>query len=200
MAYLNINSIRNKFSNIPHLLDNNLGIFAIAETKLDSLFPESQFILSRTRKPFQLDVTSRKSGLLVFVNNDTPSNLQSFHLPGDIQAIPLEINLKQRRLLVVSTHWPPDQSLDYLVWSISRWLDHYLKSYEDIDIMGDFNANESNPAMKAFLNQHKSKNIIKSKTCFKSQVGSCIDLIIISRHSLHQFFHVFETAISDHYL
>ena len=153
------------------------------------------------RKPFQLDVTSRKSGLLVFVNNDTPSNyLQSFHLPGDIQAIPLEINLKQRRLLVVSTHWPPDQSLDYLVWSISRWLDHYLKSYEDIDIMGDFNANESNPAMKAFLNQHKSKNIIKSKTCFKSQVGSCIDLIIISRHSLHQFFHVFETAISDHYL
>ena len=144
------------------------------------------------RKPFQLDVTSRKSGLLVFVNNDTPSNyLQSFHLPGDIQAIPLEINLKAIPLEIIN---------DYFLWSIRRLLDHYLKSYEDIDIMGDFNANESNPAMKAFLNQHKSKNIIKSKTCFKSQVGSCIDLIIISRHSLHQFFHVFETAISDHYL
>ena len=105
MAYLNINSIRNKFSNIPHLLDNNLGIFAIAETKLDSLFPESQFILSRTRKPFQLDVTSRKSGLLVFVNNDTPSNLQSFHLPGDIQAIPLEINLKTIPLEIINDYF-----------------------------------------------------------------------------------------------
>ena len=34
----------------------------------------------------------------------------------------------------------------------------------------------------------------------KSQEGSCIDLIITSRHSLHQFSHVFETGISDHHL
>ena len=66
--------------------------------------------------------------------------------------------------------------------------------------MGDFNANESNPAMETFLNQHKCKNIIKSKTCYKSQEGSCIDLIITIRHSLHQFSHVFETGISDHHL
>ena len=66
--------------------------------------------------------------------------------------------------------------------------------------MGDFNANESNPAMETFLNQHKCKNIIKSKTCYKSQEGSCIDLIITSRHSLHQFSHAFETGISDYHL
>ena len=41
LAYLNINSIRNKFSSIPHKMDNNLDIFAIAVTKLDSSFPES---------------------------------------------------------------------------------------------------------------------------------------------------------------
>ena len=66
--------------------------------------------------------------------------------------------------------------------------------------MGDFNANESNPAMETFLNQHKCKNIIKSKTCYKSQEGSCIDLIITSRHSLHQLSHAFEAGISDHHL
>ena len=44
------------------------------------------------------------------------------------------------------------------------------------------------------------KNIIKSKTCYKSQEGSCIDLIITSRHSLHQFSNVLETEISDHHL
>ena len=54
--------------------------------------------------------------------------------------------------------------------------------------------------MKTFLNQHKCKNIIKSKTCYKSQEGSCIDLIITSRHSLHQFSHAFETGISDYHL
>ena len=161
MAYLDRNSIRNKVSSIPHLIDNNLDIFAIAETKLHySSFPESQFILPGMRKPFRLDVTSRKGGLLVFVNNDIPSiYLRSFNLHGDIQAIPLEINLKQRKLLVVSIFRPPDQNLDYFLSSIAGLLDHYLNSYEDFVIMGDFNANESNPAVETFLNQHKCKNI-----------------------------------------
>ena len=66
--------------------------------------------------------------------------------------------------------------------------------------MRDFNANESNPTMETFLNQHKRKNILKSKTCYKSQEGSCIDLIITSRHSLHQFSHAFETGIIDYHL
>ena len=66
--------------------------------------------------------------------------------------------------------------------------------------MGGFNANKINPAMEAFLSQRKCKNIIKSKTCYKSQEDSCIDLIITRRYSLHQFSHTFETGISDHYL
>ena len=66
--------------------------------------------------------------------------------------------------------------------------------------MGHFNASESNPAMETFLNQHKCKNIIKSKTCYKSQEGSCIDLIITGRHSLYQFSDAFQKGISDHHL
>ena len=57
----------------------------------------------------------------------------------------------------------PDQNLDYFLSSITGLLDHYLKSYDDFVIMGDFNANESNPVMETFLNQHKLQNIIKSK-------------------------------------
>ena len=115
------------------------------------------------RKPFRLDASSREGGLLVFVNNDIPSKyLRSFHLPGDIQAIPFEINLKQRKLLVLFIYWPPDQNLGYFLLSTTGLLDHYLKPYEDFVIMGYFNANESNPAMWTFLNQHKCKNIIKS--------------------------------------
>ena len=84
-GYLNINSIKIRFSRIPHLIDNNLDIFVIAETKLDSSFHESQFILPGMSNPFQLDVTSRKVGSLVFVNNNIPSKyLRTLHLPGDI--------------------------------------------------------------------------------------------------------------------
>ena len=59
------------------------------------------------------------------------------------------------KVLAVSIYRPPDQNLDYFLSSITGLLDHYLKSYEDFVIMRDFNANESNPAMETFLNQHK---------------------------------------------
>ena len=200
LGYLNINSVRNKFFSIPHLIDNNIDIFTIAETKLDSSFPDSQSLMPGMRKPFRPDVTSRKGGLLVFVNNDIPCKyLRNFHLPRDIQAIPIEINLKQRKLLAVSIYRPPDQNLDYFLSSITSLLDHYLTIYEDFVVMGDFSVNESNPVMETFLNQHNCKNIIKNKTCYKSLEVSCIDLIITSRPSLHQFSQVFETGVSDHH-
>ena len=40
LGYLNINSVMNKFYCIPPLIEHNIDIFALAETKLDSLFPE----------------------------------------------------------------------------------------------------------------------------------------------------------------
>ena len=100
----------------------------------------------------------------MFVNNNIPSEyLRSFHLPEDIQAIPFEINLKQRKLLVVSICRPPDQKLlDYFLSSITGLLDHYLKSSEDFVLMGDFNTNQSNSVKETFLSQHKCKNLIKS--------------------------------------
>ena len=126
--------------------------------------------------------------------------LRSFHLPNDIQAIPIEIHLKQRKLLVISIYRPPDQKMVYFLSSITDLLDHYLKSYEDFIVIGDFNESETNPALDSFLDEQKCKNIIKNKTCFKSVKGSCIDLILTSRPSLHQFTNVFETGISDHHL
>ena len=60
----------------------------------------------------------------MFVNNNIPSKyFQSFHLPGDIQVIPFEINLKQSKLLVVSIYPGPDQNLDYFLSSITGLLD-----------------------------------------------------------------------------
>ena len=94
-----------------------MDIFTVGETKLDSSFSESQILLPEMRKPFRLDVTNRKGGLLVYVDNDIPSKyLQSFHLPGDLQAIPLEIKSKTGQATEVSIYRPPDQNLDFFVF------------------------------------------------------------------------------------
>ena len=84
--------------------------------------------------------------------------------------------------------------------STTDLLDHYLKTYEDFIAIGCFNESETSPVLDSFLDEQKCKNIIKNKTCFKSVKGSCIDLILTSRPSLHQFTNVFETGTSDHHL
>ena len=84
--------------------------------------------------------------------------------------------------------------------SITDLLDHYLKTYEDFIVIGDFNEGETSPTLDSFLDEQKCKNIIKNKTWFKSVKVSCINLILASRPSLHQFTNVFETGISDHHL
>ena len=90
--------------------------------------------------------------------------------------------------------------LAYFLSSITDLLDHYLRIYEDFIVIGDFSESETSSALDSFLNERKCKNIIKDKTCFKSVKESCIDLILTSRSSLHQFKNVFEIGISDHHL
>ena len=61
----------------------------------NSSFTENQFLLEEMKKPYRLEVTSKKGELLAFVNKDIPSKyLRDFHLPRNIHAILTEINLK----------------------------------------------------------------------------------------------------------
>ena len=43
IGHLNINSIRNKFECLKYIIDKNVDILLISETKLDETFPEQQF-------------------------------------------------------------------------------------------------------------------------------------------------------------
>ena len=70
ISYYNINSIRNKFNEIEYLLKGKVDVLTIAESKIDSSFPESQFLMQGYSKPYKLDVSINSGGLLVFVNNN----------------------------------------------------------------------------------------------------------------------------------
>ena len=44
-GHLNINSIRNKFELLSYLIGGKVDILLISETKIDSTFPTSQFLM-----------------------------------------------------------------------------------------------------------------------------------------------------------
>ena len=57
-------------------------------------------------------------GITCVFQQDIPSKyLRSFNLPDDIHVINIEVNIKQRKLLVVSIYKPPDQKLEYFLSS-----------------------------------------------------------------------------------
>ena len=108
LAYLNINSIRNKSENLYSLLADTVDVLTIAKTKLDGSFPTNQFLIKGFQQPLRLDIKRNSGGLLMYIKSSLPVKiLSNYLLPSDIQAIPFELNLKKRTSLFVSSYKPP---------------------------------------------------------------------------------------------
>ena len=148
-SYININSIRNKFENLCDMVD----VLSIAVTKLDSSFPNAQFLLPAFQEPLRLDINHRSGGLFVYIKASLPSKILSkFKLPIDIQIIPFEINLRKEKWLFVSIYKPPSQSNQYFLDLLGDLLDIYSQDYDNKVILGDFNLEPSNPSIVSFMN------------------------------------------------
>ena len=54
-AYININSIRNKFHLLTDNISDKIDILMISETKLDNSFPKSEFMLPGYTEPYRIE-------------------------------------------------------------------------------------------------------------------------------------------------
>ena len=66
--------------------------------------------------------------------------------------------------------------------------------------MGDFNVEPQFPVMKSFIETQNLHNHMKEKTCWKSKIGSCIDLILSNKKFSLKHTGTVETGLSDHHL
>ena len=200
-SYLNINSIRNKFNNLSDMIDQNIDIICIAETKIDSSFPKSNFLMPGYITPYRLDVNERSGGLLVYIKDHIISKqLTNFLIPKDIQIIPFEINLRKNKWLLISTYRPPTTSESYFIDNLNSLIDFYSREYDNILILGDLNMEISNRFLAPLLESHDLKSLNKKPTCYKSKQGKCIDHILTNRSRSFKFTNTFETGMSDHHL
>ena len=111
-AYLNVNSIKNKLENLIEIINENVDIFTIAETKLNGSFPTAQFEIKGYYSPFRLDITNKSGGLLVYIKSSIPFRKLSWaDIYNSIQGILFEINLRKEKWLVISIYRPPLQTV-----------------------------------------------------------------------------------------
>ena len=178
---------------------NNVEVLSVAETKLDSSFPNAQFLLPGFQEPLRLDINHGSGGLLVYIKASLPSKILSkFKLPINIQIIPFEINLRKEKWLFVSIIKPPSQSNQDFLDILGDLLDFYSQDYDNKVIPGDFNLEPSNPSIVLFMNNLNLVNSVKTKNCFKEK-GLTIDLILTNRKYSLMNTCSFETELSDHH-
>ena len=179
---LNFNSISSKFDNknVKLIKQGNIDISVITEIKIDSTFPLNQFAIQGYSKPYRFDRNRNGGGVFIYVREDIPSRELKIHnTPEDIESIFIEINLIKTRWLFCGCYHPPSQSDQYFFENIGKALDKYSKHYDKFMLVGDFNAEESEPCLSQFLYEYNAKNIVKENTCVKNALNpSCIDLFI----------------------
>ncbi len=198
MGHININSLPNKYVALMNIVNLNLDTFLISETKIDDSFPDAQFTCNGYSKPYRKDRKLGGGGLLCFVNNNIPSRqLNIDSLPNDIEIISIELNLRKQKWLCLGIYHPPNQDNQYFLDEMSKILDFYSSSYENIFIMGDFNMEPKNQLMDNFLQTFNLYNLVKEPTCYKGDTPKCIYLMLTNKkHSFKNTITV-KTELSD---
>ena len=128
---LSINSISNNFDQLKFLVRGKVDILVITETKLDSTFPTSQFLIESYSEPYRFDRNRNGGGVLIYVPEDIQSKpLMGHKLPHDIEGIFVELNLRKNKWLLFGSYHPPSQSDEYFFNHVKNGLDIYSKFYD----------------------------------------------------------------------
>ena len=130
---LNINSIARKFDQLKAIIQGHVDILIVVETKLDSTYPTSQFLIDGYSKPYRLDRNRNGGGVLIYVREDIPTKqLFKHNFPCDIEGMFIEINLRKTKWLLLGTYHPPSQEDSYYFDTITRALDIYGELYNKL--------------------------------------------------------------------
>ena len=198
IGQLNINSLRNKFEQLSTMINGNIDIFMISETKLDETFPAAQFYLQGFCDPYRFDRNRNGGGIMLYIREDIPSRLIEKKLRNNSEYFFVEINLRKKKWLLCCSYNPHKNSISTHIDFLRRELDLHSSNYENFILLGDFNSEMTDANLKDFCNLYLLKNLIKKPTCFKNPENpKTIDLILTNRPRSFCNSDTLETGLSD---
>ena len=196
IGHINLNSIRNKFDLLTDLIKNRVDILLISETKLDGTFPKPQFSIQGFTH-FRLDRTANGGGVIFYIRSDIPAKSLPL-LFGDIECIITDITISKKKWIILGSYNPQKSMISNHLAILGKNLCHYLPSYDNVVILGDFNSEIKEDAMSDFCSLYNLTSLIKVPTCFKNAENpSCIDLILTNRPRSFQNSIAVEIGLSD---
>ena len=138
----------------------------LSETKLDSSFPEGQFLIPGYGAPYRIDRTCHGGGTL-FVREDIPSKLLLAE-NAPIEGFYIEINLRKKKWLICDSYNPHRTTIDSHMDSLSKNSALISSTYENYIVLGDFNVEVDNNAISSFCDAFDLVNVIMEPTYYKN--------------------------------
>ena len=196
LAHLNINSIRNKFVLLKEGVRANTDILMIPETKIDDSFLARQFYIEGYSPPYRLDRNCDGGGIMIYVREDIPS--KEIESNSSIECIITELNLGKKKWLLCGSYNPHKNLIYQHLNVLCKSLDTLLTKYDNVFLMGDFNADKNQENLVDFCQLYNLKHLIKVPTCYKNPDNpSVIDLMLTKCPRSYQNSSAIETGLSD---
>ena len=135
---------------------------------------------------------------MIYIRDDIPcKEIKTQKLPGDIEVIFIEINLRNNKWILIGGYNPQKESICYFLTQVSKELDKLLGNYDNILMLGDFNSSASEKHMKDFCEMYDLQNLITGPTCFKNANNpSSIDVMLTNRKNSFQNSMTIETGLT----
>ena len=84
---------------LKELIGNSIDILLVSETKLNHTFPICQFLIEVYQVPIRVDRNDHGGGLLLYFRD--PCKKVTINFDPAIEAIAMEINLKERKWILI---------------------------------------------------------------------------------------------------
>ena len=155
----------------------------ISETKLHSLFRNTQFYMKSYSKPYRLDRNRKEGGIILYVREDIFSKLiNSSCTNHDKEYFLVELNLRKQKWLIICNYNPHKTRIKEHLESISKEIESHSSKYDNFLLLGDFNSEPTEEAMKSFCQIYNSKNLLGKPTSYKNPTNPlCVDLILTNK-------------------
>ena len=124
--------------------------------------------------------------------------LDRYFFPVGSGAFCIELNPEKKECHIFCIYNPHNRFIKDHLKELGKVIKFYSKRFENIIIMGDFNAEISEFYLASSCTIYNFENLINKPTCYKNPYNpSCIDLILKNCPNYFQNSSTFETGLSD---
>ena len=167
---IDINSLRNKFELLTETVPDKFDLRMISKAKFYSSFPSAQFRMKSRSKPYKIDRNSKVGSIILYVREDIPSKLINSSCTNhdkEYEYFLVELNLRKQKWLIICNYNPHKTRIKGHLECISKEIDSHSSKYDNFLLLGDFNSEPTEEAMKSFSQIYNFKNLLNTPTCYK---------------------------------